>query len=208
MNRLATAHNEKGSFARGFFPKRLSGLGLGLGLLVALPVLAAEEAAADHGTDWLDLAIKFLNFAILMGIIFYYARKPVAGFFIGAAREVKTTLVGAREAAAQAAAERKTQQEKIENFQAELERMVAGARADAGKELEQLSGEAQAQGEQIKAQTHLQVEQEMRKARVVLRTQLADETVRLAEELIRRQVDETKQRELVGDYIEQMGSGR
>ena len=203
MNRLATARG-----ARGFFPKRLSGLGLGLGLLVALPVLAAEEAAADHGTDWLDLAIKFLNFAILMGIIFYYARKPVAGFFIGAAREVKNTLVGAREAAAQAAAERKTQQEKIENFQAELERMVAGARADAGKELEQLSGEAQAQGERIKAQTHLQVEQEMRKARVELRTQLADETVRLAEALIRQQVDGAKQRELVGDYIEQMGSGR
>ncbi|MCH7477071.1 MAG: hypothetical protein IIA14_03095 [SAR324 cluster bacterium] len=205
MNRSAVARG-----ARGFIPKRLSGLvlGLGLGLLVALPALAAEEAAADHGFPWFDIAIKFLNFAILMGIILYYARKPVAGFFIGAAREIKRTLDGAREAAAQAAAERKAQQEKIENLQAELERMVAGARADAGKELEQLSAEAQAQGERIKAQTHLQVEQEMRKARVELRTQLADETVRLAEELIRRQMDETKQRDLVGDYIEQMGDGR
>ena len=192
--------------ARGFFPKRLSGLVLGL--LVALPALAEEEAAAAQGTPWLDLAISFLNFAILMGIIVYFARKPVTNFFIGAAREAKRTLEGAREAAAQADAERKAQQEKIENLQAELERMVAGARADVAKELEQLSQEAQAQGERIKAQTHLQVEQEMRKARVVLRTQLADETVRLAEELIRQQVNEGKQRELVGDYIEQLGDGR
>ena len=86
--------------------------------------------------------------------------------------------------------------------------MVAGARADAAQELQQFAAEAQAQGERIKAQTRLQVEQEMRKARVALRTQLADETVGLAEVLIRRQMDETKQRDLVGDYIEQLGDGR
>ena len=205
MNRSPAARG-----ARGFFAKRLSGLALalGLGLLVALPALAAEEAAAEHGFPWFDIAVKILNFTILVGIILYYARKPVANFFIGAARQIKTTLDGAREAAALATAERKTQEEKIENLQAELERMVVGARADAAKELEQFAAEAQAQGERIKAQTRLQVEQEMRKARVALRTQLADETVRLAEELIRRQMDETKQRDLVGDYIEQLGDGR
>jgi len=189
---------------RGSGPRHpwLSAAALALALLAPAPLLAAGEAG--HGTPWLDLLYKAVNFAILVGLLVYFLRKPVAGFLVRTARDAYEGLAGARRTAAETAAEVEAQKGRLAAMEQELQRMVADARTDAGEELQRLTTAANEQAAHIRAQTAVQVEQEVRKARLALQAQVAEETVRLAEETIRQRLDGTRQAELVDRYIDNL----
>ncbi len=58
--------------------RRAFGRLLALAVLAAPAVAAASEAAGEAaGNPWYDLIMKFVNFAILVGMLFYFLRKPV-----------------------------------------------------------------------------------------------------------------------------------
>ena len=171
-------------------------------LAFALPALGAGESPPGP----MDLVWQGVNLAVLLAVIVYFARKPVASFFRGAASRQKDSYQAARKEADDIAAELDAQKTRIAGLESELQRMVEDAKADAGEEREQLSRAAEAQGERIRTQARLQVEQEFNKATVALRAQLADDAVRLAEELIRSRLDDDRRQQLVSEYIQQLGA--
>lgn len=179
-------------------------LGAAVVLLWALPALAAE---AEHAATAMDLVLQGINLAVLLAIIVYFGRKPIARFFRGTAAEVKRGYDDTRQSAEETLAELEAQKKRLEGLEAELGRMVQGAREDAAVEHEALLAEAANQAERIKAQSRQQVEQEMNKARSELRAQLADETVKLAEDTLKSRMDEKRQKELLADYVDQIGAG-
>ncbi len=168
----------------------------------------AFAAAGEEPPGAMDVVYQGINLAVLLGIIYYFARKPIARFFSSTAREARETYQATRRAAEEAAAALETQKTKIAGLETELKRMVEAARADAETERKQLSEEAEAQAERIRGQARLQIEQEMNKARAALREQLADEAVRLAEEIIRGRMDAGRREGLVTAYIDQLGDSR
>lgn len=171
-------------------------------LAFALPALGKGEAPPDA----MDLVWKGVNLAVLLSIIVYFARKPVASFFRGAAAGQKESYDAVRKEADHSAAELEAQKTRIAGLESELERMVEAAKADAAEEREQLSRAAEAQAERIRTQARIQVEQEFNKATMALKAQLADDAVRLAEELIRSRLDDDRRQQLVSDYIQQLGA--
>ncbi len=180
-----------------------AGAAIALAVLSAAPVLAA---AMESPPEAIDLVYQGINLAVLLGVIIYFARKPVARFLRGSAQAAKEGYDGTRQAAEKAAAELEEQKQRIAGLEAELGRMVQATREDAETERRQLLREAEAQAERIMAQARQQVEQEMNKARSELRAQLADEAVKLAEETIKSRVDDQRRKELVSDYISSIES--
>lgn len=172
--------------------------------LFAGSVLAAEEGS---GNPWLDLLWKAVNTGILVTLLVVFARKPIGNLFRNAARVARETLHASKDAAASAETELAEQKEKIAGLRAELERMTASAREEAAAEGRRMIEEARAHAERIKAQIHLQLEQEMNKARKKLQAELAGETVKLAESLLASRLDEKGQAALVDKTIAQLGSG-
>lgn len=177
---------------------------LGAALLTALPAVAAVEEPPGA----MDLVWQGVNLAVLLAILTYFLRKPVAAFLRGAAGRQKEAYEGARQDAKDIAAEMETQKKKIEDLEQELQRMVEAAKTDAEEERRQMTEAAEAQAERIRAQAGTQVEQQLAKAIVELRAQLADETVKLAEGLIRSRMDDDRRQRLVSDYIQQIGAQR
>jgi F-type H+-transporting ATPase subunit b len=176
-------------------------------LAATLPGLAfaAEEG---HGNPWLDLLWKGINLLVLVGLIAYFARKPVSAAMRAMAKEGHDRWSGAHKAAQDAKTEMQAQRRQIEELAGELQRMVASARVDAERERARLTGEAQQQAERILAHAREQVEQEMAKARTELRKQLAEETLRLAEQMIREQATPEQRRSLMDGYIREMEARR
>lgn len=172
--------------------------------LFAGSVLAAEGGS---GNPWMDLIWKAVNAGALVILLVVFARKPIGNLFRNAARGARETLYASKDAVASAEAELAEQKEKIAGLRAELERMAASAREEAAEEGRRMIVEARAHAERIKAQIHLQLEQEMNKARKKLQTELAGETVKLAEGLLARRLDEKSQAALVDKTIAQLGSG-
>ena len=187
-------------------PQRICAVLLGAAwvLLSASLALAAEEGA--HLSPWAEILYKTVNTVVLFGLLGYFLRKPVVRFFRGAAAAQKEQLEDVRKQERVASQALQDQRIEIEELQAEVERMRQAARADAAAELNLMTQETNTLAEKLQAQVHLQVEQEMRKARMDLRNQLADDTVRLAEGLIRQRLGPTQQQALVREYTDKLGA--
>ena len=168
----------------------------------ASPALAAETGS---GNPMLDFLYKVINFLILAAILVYFARKPLANMLRGGAESARSELETAREAARAAEAQLAAQKSRIENLEADLARLREEAREESRTESAHVIEEARAQAERIKAQIHLQVEQEFNKARAELKRQLADQTIHLAEEKIEAEMDAPRREALARAAIQQMG---
>ncbi len=187
----------------------LAGSVAGLAVLVQLAAGAAwaAEGGAGGGHPWRDLGWKAVNFLILAWLLWRYARKPVAGMLQAAASEAQKALGTRQEAARKAEAELAAQRDRIANLEAELQRLLGEARAEAVQEHARFVAEARVQTGRLKTATGLQVEQEFSKARKELQIELAQETVRLAEAMIRQRLDDASRQRFVAQAIAQMEAG-
>lgn len=197
-----------GRLAQGLPPSLALALQAAVWVFIPTLALAAEGGAPSSclgSTDpWIVLACKGGNFLVLVGLLFLFARKPLARLFRGAAERTRSEVESVRDAARSAEEELAAQKAKIANLQAELERMSEAARAEARAESERILAEARAQAERIKAQMKVQVEQEFNKARAELRRQIAGDTIQLAEKRIRQQLDGKGRERLADAAIDRM----
>jgi F-type H+-transporting ATPase subunit b len=175
-------------------------------LQLAAGLAWAAEGEGGGANPWMALLWKSVNFAVLVLGIWYFGRKPIGNMLRGAAQAAQAALAGQRERARQVEVELEAQRRRIEGLEADLARMAAEARAEAELERARLVAEAHEHAERIKRGTAVQVEQEFNKARKELQAELAAETVRLAEALIRGRMDERGRQRLATRAIEQMGA--
>lgn len=171
-------------------------------LLAPRAALAAEGGSSD---PWMDFLWKVVNFTVLMALLVFFARKPLARLFREAAQRTLEAMQQGRSDARDAEQQLAEQQRKIENLQAELVRLREEALNEAREESERVLAEARATAERIKEQMRFQVEQEFKKASSDLKRQLADEAVRLAGEQISKQLDDKARQKLAANAIDQLG---
>jgi F-type H+-transporting ATPase subunit b len=167
--------------------------------------LAAEES---HGRPWLDLLWKAVNLAVLVGVIVYFGRKPIAAALRALAKETHDRWNKAHQAAQATQADLAAQRKQLEGLEGEMKRMAADASADAEREHARIVQEARQQAERIMTLARGQVEQEMAKARTELRHQLAEETLRLAQQMIEQQSTSDQRKRLMEAYLHEMESRR
>lgn len=182
---------------------------LTLAAATTIPWTATALAAGGASTDpWGDLLHKAINFVVLVALLVYFLRKPIPGFLRKTAGEAKEQLEAAREAARKAEEELAAQKAKIAGLQQELERMVQKAREDAEAEQKLLVADAQTQAERIKSHVQAQMEQEVRKATAVLRREMAEEMVKVAEEIIKKRMDPAASSKVIDRFIQQLEGSR
>ena len=167
----------------------------------SFPLYAAEEGS---GSPFLDFIFKVINFAVLFGVIYYFARKPIAYGLKNSAQNTKQTLQDARESQKHVNTELAAFREKLAQMKEETQTMVVEARQEAEVEKERIIAEGVALAEKMKAQVQVAIEQEYRKAEAELRQWTANETVKLAEERIKEKIDDTHHDNLIKVYLNQL----
>lgn len=169
--------------------------------------VAWASEGAPTGNPWLGLLWKTVNFVVLVWILWYFGRKPVKALLGNAAVQSQVEMDEQRQFAQEAQDDLTQQRKRIENLEAELQRMLAETREETRAEQARLVAEARDQAERIKAGVQQQMEQEFAKARKDLQAELADQTVRLAETIVRQRMDDTSRERLTSRAIDQLGSG-
>jgi len=167
-----------------------------------LPAAAGAAGGEVHGNPWGDFLWKVVNFAILVGLLYFVLRKPVGRALRGAAQRARQALSDSRESAEVTIQRLEDQRKSIANLQLELERLKEDARAETAAEGERLKRDAEALAERLKRQVQQRVEQAGNQALETLRGELADEAVRAAEGLIRERMDNAAQKKLVQEHID------
>ncbi len=171
----------------------------------------AHEAGAHEGhshalthTQVMNFIWHCLNFTLLVLILVKYLKQPIAD-----------SLKGRTESIAKAFDELEAKKVEAEKRYAEYEKKLSGMDAEAKKILESFikQGEAEKEkiitqaketAERIKAQAEYYVQQELAKAKKELQDEVANVAVKMAEDIIRKNLTEQDHSKLISEYLERV----
>lgn len=167
---------------------------------------AGEEEAASNPLTPLGINLGFLiaqivNFGIIFLALRVFLWKPLMNMLDSRAARIRQ---GLEDSAAAANARR--------NAEAEAERILAAARADAGRVVEEARGRGEEVGRQVAAEAQQEAEAIRRDARARaqeerdrqladLRGQVAAISIAVAQRLIGESLDEKRQQALISDFF-------
>jgi len=167
----------------------------------SLASASAAEGGEAEKREGRELLYKFINLALLVGTLGFLLRKPLAGFFAGRSASIRKGLEEGRKALQVSQAQLKAVEEKLQH----LEEEIAAFRASAGREMEaerqRLKLAAAEEAEKILQSARAQTEVAVRAAKLELKSYAAEQAVELAEEIIRRRLDEAGRKKLVEDFL-------
>ena len=156
------------------------------------------------GSPLIDFVWKVVNIVVLVAILYKFAKKPVGSALNRSAESAKQTVDDARNAETKITAELSEMRIKIAELEKEALVMVESAKKDAEDERERIIEEGKQEILRMKEQTSFAMQQELRKAEEGLRHWIAEESVKLAEGKIKKEINQNHQKKLVKDYIDQL----
>ena len=162
------------------------------------------DGGDDVGSPLMDFVWKTLNVAVLVAIIYKFARKPVASALNSTAQSAKQVVDDARKEKKKITSELSGMRFQISVLEKEAVEMVASAKKDAENEKARIIEEGRQELVRMKEQALFTLEQERRKAEDVLRNWIAEESVMLAEEKLKKEMNQKHQAKMVKDYMNQL----
>jgi len=169
---------------------------------------AHGEGHGEHHGLTHDQVMNFiwhcLNFAILAFILVKFLRKPIAGALKGRTESIRAAFEDLE--AKRADAERKyaEHEAKLSNMDEQAERILKTFIEQGESEKEKIITQAHEAAERIKAQAEFYVQQELAKAKTELQSEVADMAVKMAEDLIRKNLNEEDHHRLISEYLERV----
>ena len=167
---------------------------------LVLAALPAHAESGEHG-GVRDLLFSALNFALLIGVLVYFARKPIADFFADRRRRIQEELEAAADLRTEAEARYAKWQRRLMDLESELAGIRETARERAAAEREHILADAAAGAERIRRDALAAVDQELLRARAQLRREAADLALELASETLRQQVTGADQDRLLDEFV-------
>jgi F-type H+-transporting ATPase subunit b len=172
-------------------------------LLVLSPdVLHASEGG--EGNPVVQTIAKLLNFAVLVGVLVYYLRTPIAAYLASRSTQIRADLVTAADTRRTATAQLEEIKRKLQTLPAELEALKAQGAEDVKAEKVRIAQAAAAERERLLEQTRREIAMRLRIARRQLVDLAAELTVNAARERVVRSITPEDHLRLVDRYTAQL----
>jgi F-type H+-transporting ATPase subunit b len=165
-------------------------------------LLAGPARAAEVGGGVAELLWMGLNLAILLGVIVYFARKPLRAFFAERRHRIQHELSDAERLRGEVEERLGTGQRKLSALDEEVERLRSRTLEQAQAEGERVVADAEATAERIRSNARAMIDQELRRSQAELRAEAAELTVRLASDLLGRHVTDADHERLLDEFIQ------
>ena len=183
-------------------------LGAVLGLLLGLAWPTAVWAAGgDGGSSLSSFIYQVVNLVLILGVLFFVARKPVAKYFASRAEQIKTDVESAAELLAEAESRNAETQQRLEDLGAELDKIRETVRRRAEHESEEILKETQKRVERIQVDASAAIEQELLRSRRFLKAEAADLAIELAADLLKEKVSDVDRDQLLDEFITRIEAG-
>ncbi|MBC7933543.1 MAG: ATP synthase F0 subunit B [Rubrivivax sp.] len=175
---------------------------------VAINLLAGGEGevAWYNYPGW--EAWKFLNLFLFLGVLFYFLRRPLSESLIARRESIRRELMRAQEERNAALAKLEEVEARLSRLDAELETVRAQSQREAVEEKDRITRTAEEEMRKLREQAQREIESAGKVARHELRRYAAEQSVALAEELIRKDMRVEDDSRLMNDYVEELGGGR
>ncbi len=164
---------------------------------------AAEEggnAASERGTE----IFKWINFAIVAGVIVWVFGKLLPPVFQKKAEAVRSAITIATNAKAAADAQLREAETRLANLQKEVAELRAFAERESAAEAERLRAATQSDAQKIAAAAKAEIEAAERAARLELKALAANLAVDGAETLLAKQLTPQAQESLISNFVKSL----
>ncbi|MFA5134396.1 MAG: F0F1 ATP synthase subunit B [Patescibacteria group bacterium] len=163
-----------------------------------------DELVKTFHIDWKLLIAQVINFGIVLGVLWYFALKPLMKVMQKRSNDIDKSLKQAKEI-----------EQKLSEAEQSKEKIIIEAKQEAQIIMEQTNKQAEAvKGEKL-AQTRAEMDKLAAKARADLQAEkekmlaeakvsVADLVVAAAEKVIKKNVDTETNRKLVEDAVKEM----
>ena len=175
-------------------------------------ILLFAQEAANPAYPWYNYpgfeVWKFINLFLFIGALILILRRPIGQTMQARREAIRKELMRAQE-------ERNAALAKLEEVNARLARLdteVAALRTqteqEAVQERERIARTTEEEARKLRAQAQREIESAGKAARLELRRYAAEQSVEMAEQLIKRDLREADDERLLHDYIEELGGVR
>ena len=171
-------------------------------LILSPGVLHASEGG--EGNPVVQTIAKLMNFAILVGVLVYYLRAPIAGYLASRSTQIRADLVTAAETRRTATAQLEEIARKLQTLPGELEALKAQGAEDVKVEKVRIAQAAATERERLLEQTRREIAMRLRIARRQLVDLAAELTVNAARERVVRSITPEDHLRLVDRYTSQL----
>ena len=172
-------------------------------ICAVLSARAAEEggnASAEHATG----IFKWINFAIVTGVILWVFGKVLPSKFRANAETISAAITKATAAKAAADAQLHEAELKLANLQKEVAELRAVSERESAAEVERLRAATQSDAKKISAAASVEIEAAERAARLELKAIAAKLAVDGAESQLVKQLTPAAQESLVSNFVKSL----
>lgn len=172
-------------------------------------LLAVGESPAQSWWDYPGLEVwKFVNLFVFVAAGVYFLKRPLTEAFRSRREAIRRDLVKAREERDQALAKLAEVQARLERLDSEVADMQERSRSEAQAEGERIARETELEMVKLREQAQREIVSAGKVARHDLRIFAAHQSVKLAEEVIRREIGSEDDARLIEMNVEQLGRAR
>jgi F-type H+-transporting ATPase subunit b len=172
-------------------------------LFTAISGHAAQEGG-NAGTERANEIFKWINFAIVAGLIAWVFLKLTPPFFRKNAETISSAISKATAAKAEAERQLREAEEKLAKLEREVAELRATAQREMAAETERLKAITQSDREKVKLAAKAEIEAAERAARVELKKIAANLAVDGAESLLTAELTPRVQESLVAAFVKSL----
>ncbi|MCX5807297.1 MAG: ATP synthase F0 subunit B [Proteobacteria bacterium] len=156
--------------------------------------------------SWLSWVFKFINFAVLVGVIVKFGAKPLKEYFINKHTIVKDKIEEADRMLKEAQELKATYESKLGNLDKEIEAFKKTVLEEAENEKKKVMNEAMVLVSKLKEQAAITSAQEAKEVSGKIKEEIVRLTMEQAEKLVKERLTKEDHNRMVEEFIEKMGS--
>jgi len=173
-------------------------------LLFAAPGAHAAEEGGSAASEKAAEIFKWINFAIVAGLVLWLCLKKAPAFFSRRAAAISSAINSATTAKAAADAQLREAETKLANLQKEVAELRALAERESAAEGARLRAATQSDAQKIAAAAKAEIAAAERAARLALKALVANLAVDGAESLLAKQLNPQAQEALISSFVKSL----
>jgi len=146
----------------------------------------------------------FLIFIVLFAILYKLSAKAIRNFFAGGRASIKASLEEAVAAKEEAEKRLVEHSDRLDKATAEIQGIADMIKAQGVAEKEKIIEEAKKTAEKIKEDSKARMDQEFKEALNQLRAEAAGLSIKMAEEILKKNIREEDHENMVNDFLDRM----
>ncbi len=169
-----------------------------------MPTYALAASEGGH-LDWAGLGYRIIVFAVFIGILYKFLRKPIVEAFIKRSEDIENSLNAAEHAKQEALEKVREYEEKSRQLEVELEEMKANVLKTAENERAIIIADAERSVERLKQNAINMINNETTQAKIAIKRELIAEVFSEAEKLITDEMKGAEAKAVLDSYIKRIG---